>query len=272
MDDPKSSTRKRFWEKVDKKGPDDCWNWKPPCSGEGYGMIYDSFSRKEIGAHRYSYEIHCGPIPDGMFVCHHCDNKKCCNPSHFFLGTNQDNILDAAKKGIIGGPRPAIQGENHYGAKLRKEQVEEIRLMLSNGVKMEVIAENFFVSRSTISSIKTGRTWFSPAVSPSKKRYRSLRDIAINNNMPTEAEQTRSPNLGENNPQSKLKEKKVKEIKRMLADGYSLSHIAKRFSVSRAAITDIKMGRTWSHVVLEGEAVTGMVDNDIRQQLFEERL
>lgn len=96
----------RFWEKVDKDGPvpqhvlGQCWKWSAAVSIGGYGVI--GRGRADEGmtyAHRVSWEIHNGPIPDGYYVLHHCDNPPCCNPAHLFLGTYGDNNRDARQKG-----------------------------------------------------------------------------------------------------------------------------------------------------------------------------
>jgi hypothetical protein len=90
-------TEERFWCHVDKRGPDDCWNWKAS-RVKGYGQIRIS-ETEVIRAHRVAWEYTRGPIPDGLFACHKCDNPSCCNPSHLFLGTAQDNADDKVAKG-----------------------------------------------------------------------------------------------------------------------------------------------------------------------------
>jgi hypothetical protein len=86
----------RFWSKVDKSG--ECWVWtaKALCEN-GYGRFY--VGKKPLRAHRYSWELANGPITDGLFVCHRCDNPPCVNPAHLFLGTHQDNMQDMVAKG-----------------------------------------------------------------------------------------------------------------------------------------------------------------------------
>lgn len=150
----------RFWMKVDKKGEDECWNWIPSPTPDGYGnlCVRSGKEKKFIYAHRYSYELHNGLIPEGLCVCHTCDNRRCCNPKHFFLGTKKDNNLDAKRKGrmYVGG---GWNKELSNGSKLTIDQVKEIKIMLANGVKSSIIAKMFSVSGCVICHIKKGRMW-----------------------------------------------------------------------------------------------------------------
>ena len=88
----------RFWERVDKTG--DCWLWTGSLNATGYGTIGKGGRGNGIYlAHRVSFELHHGPIPDGLFVIHSCDNPPCVNPAHLRAGTSRDNMQDAISRG-----------------------------------------------------------------------------------------------------------------------------------------------------------------------------
>ena len=109
-----------FWEKVDKRGNDECWPWMGATSGRGYGR----FSNKAIpenGSHRIAWMMSFGQIPAGLFVCHRCDNPSCCNPSHLFLGTAKENTQDMVKKGRARGGTPFHRQKNPNRATWRTD-------------------------------------------------------------------------------------------------------------------------------------------------------
>jgi len=95
----------RFWSAV-RKG-ETCWEWTRSLDGGGYGRVFDA---KEFGgrekAHRISWMLHFGPIPDGRVICHHCDNTRCVRPDHLFIGTQADNARDREQKLRGGNSRP----------------------------------------------------------------------------------------------------------------------------------------------------------------------
>ena len=142
---------KRFWDKVDKTSG--CWEWRGSASGNGYGRI--SINYTYYSAHRLAYSIMCGPIPNGMCVCHHCDNKLCVNPGHLFLGTSSDNQRDSVTK----GRNADFRGENAPLSKLTNNDVHEIRRLHSLGVKQILIAKMWKIGRSNTNLIVKRNTW-----------------------------------------------------------------------------------------------------------------
>lgn len=140
----------RYELAVDRRGDDECWGWTARTS-HGYGVL--SRNRKNVLAHRFSYEREYGTIPDGMHVCHRCDNPPCTNPKHLFLGTQAENMRDAANKGRT------ARGERHPHAKLTERQVSDIRKLYAGGLAKVRIAELFGVNSTTVHYVVTGHAW-----------------------------------------------------------------------------------------------------------------
>lgn len=133
---------------------DGCWEWTGSFS-RGYGR-FALTHRSEIKAHRLSHILFIGEIPDGMFVCHKCDNKKCVNPDHLFAGTPKDNAQDMIKK----GRKPSQKGSCHYQSKLTDEDVRAIISMNKKRYfEQRELAKHFGVSPATINYILSGKRW-----------------------------------------------------------------------------------------------------------------
>ena len=208
---------RRFWSKVSIGEPDECWLWKCGQYGKGYGcftFLLDGQKHNE-GSHRVSYWLSRGDHPGELFVCHHCDVRACCNPSHLFLGTHDDNMADMAKKGRSGGQ----SGEANPFAKLRETDVRTIHSLVAADVPLVEIAKAFGVTAALISQIKRKRAW----------TCLSLPDL---------------PQVRRN----KLDADQVSEIKRRLAAGESQNRISRDYSVTQPAISAISRGLTWRHV------------------------
>ena len=147
----------RFWDKVTKATGDDCWEWSG-WKREGYGRLSSGGVKgPDVSAHRVSWEIHFGPIPDGLFVCHTCDNRGCVRPDHLFLGSNADNMADMVRRGR--SPRYSRRGDISPKHKLLQRQVDEIRFRLNAGERQCDLVKEFNVSPATICMIKSGKRW-----------------------------------------------------------------------------------------------------------------
>lgn len=148
----KKTVAERFWGMVDtSSGPDECWEWTGYVQKNGYGHFFPGL------AHRVSYEIHNGPIPDGLQVCHKCDNRRCVNPSHLFLGTQSDNLRDMMAKGRR--TYPSILGEANPRAVLTEQTVRLIREKFDNGMRQADIARELGLTRDLVGGIVRRKTW-----------------------------------------------------------------------------------------------------------------
>lgn len=143
---------------VDRRGPDECWNFHGAKQHFGHGLITVWTGRRSgytEKAHRLAWQVANGQIPDGLCVCHKCDNPACCNPAHLFLGTKADNAKDMYAKGRDSHPR----GEQHPNAKIDDAMVREIRLRVANGESFASVGRKFGIDYSNVSLISKRRAW-----------------------------------------------------------------------------------------------------------------
>ena len=157
---PFKNTPEIFWTHVDRSGGTNaCWPWTQSLD-MGYGQL--SWHGEHSRAHVVAYELTTGPVPKGMCVCHNCpggDNRACCNPAHFFLGTTADNTKDTIKKGRGVNP-PYKTGENNGHSKLTWDKVREIRRLYAVGnTSSSKIAKQFGINQSHVWQIVTNKQW-----------------------------------------------------------------------------------------------------------------
>lgn len=145
---PRASMFERFAEKH-RLSENGCWEWTATKDAAGYGH-FGIASSVSANAHRVSYELHVGPIPEGIMVCHRCDNPSCVNPQHLFLGTGQDNMMDRQSKGRT------ARGERNGKSVITAEIARYIR---RSSRSERAIASELGVSRGTVNAVRSRRTW-----------------------------------------------------------------------------------------------------------------
>lgn len=208
----------RFWEKVDRRGPNDCWEWQAYCDEDGYGKItVNRFPRR---AHRFSWQLAHGPIPNGAWVLHKCDNRPCVNPGHLYLGTAADNARDALQR------TGHYVGENAPTAKLTWDQVRQIRKRYAAGETRSSIASDYGVTRGCIGHIVINQTWVENG-----ERHKPNPDYR--------------PPKGVHNPACKITIEDAREIRRRYKGGESAYQIANDYPLGRSSIYNIIHGVTY---------------------------
>lgn len=168
MDTPQTDRDivQRFWAKVQKSS--DCWIWTASKRNKGYGAFAYTWKGQMIHdrAHRFSYRLHLGDIPDGLFVLHRCDTPACVNPAHLFLGTNYDNVRDMHAKGrkVVGGTHCGDngkwkRGEIHHAAKMTAESVRELRSLHEQGWSFSRLGVRYGINQSAVYKIVHRLRW-----------------------------------------------------------------------------------------------------------------
>ena len=148
-----ASLSEAFWQYCPGGDDEQCWEWQGTLKSSGYGTF--RYKYKQYAAHRVSYELHKGEIVDGLCVCHTCDNRRCVNPAHLWLGTHADNVRDMVQKGRTRQTR----GQDNHLAKLTEADVISIRELAKQGIVRRVIAKQFGVSTAHIHRIVWRRMW-----------------------------------------------------------------------------------------------------------------
>lgn len=149
---PKASPAERFWRHV-RKSEDGCWLWEGAHLKKGYGRL-TIVARKQVAtAHRFSWELHYGTIPDGMDVCHRCNNPRCVRPDHLYLATPAKNTRDWIRD--TGGKL----GSRHHGTHLTESEVLAIRARAARGERGSDLASEFGLSKAAVSKMILRKSW-----------------------------------------------------------------------------------------------------------------
>lgn len=202
---------KSFWYFVEKT--ESCWIWIGTQARLGYGRFLRSY------AHRFSYELHFGKIPDDKVVCHKCDNPSCIRPDHLFLGTMKENTQDMLRK------RRHQHGEKHAHHILTEKQAIEIKKKWSEGAFGADLAKEYGVHIATISDLINGRTWTHLPIMP----------LLIPRPVPRK--------------KMSLTEEQVKQIRKIyVEEKTSYSKLAKKYDVSKSVIRDVIIRNTWKNL------------------------
>ena len=141
----------RFNSNVCRDDGTGCWNWTAYKDKNGYGRIGVNYTSRP--AHRVSYEMYCGEIPDGMMVLHSCDNASCVNPGHLSLGTHSENMADMVKKGR------QVRGAAHKRPCAKLTETDVIAIRAATGVLQRELAAQYGVGQDEISRIRSGKRW-----------------------------------------------------------------------------------------------------------------
>jgi hypothetical protein len=207
----------RFWSKVNKI-EDGCWEWASNKNNMGYGRFsLGSVIGKKL-AHRLSYEEANGPIPNGMHICHKCDNPACVNPDHLFAGTRSDNMTDSAKKGRT------------WNMRLADASVIALLKDYISGMSREAMGKKYGIATCSVDDFTTGssRKW-----------------LHGKHGCPTFEELQSAKRL---KPSAILNAETVLEIRARLENGEQGKDLAAEYGMHKATISDIKLRKIWKDI------------------------
>jgi HNH endonuclease len=225
----------RFWSKVERGGPDDCWPWRGGRDKDGYGhfTVNRPLPGKGYRAHRLAFSLSVRAVPAELQVLHKCDNPPCCNPKHLFVGTQGDNIRDCVAKGryvncAMRSPQLLPRGERQWNSKLTTDNILQMRDMVASGQRLHAVGRIFGVTKNTVQRIVSGRQW---------SHVGGARSGSL-----------KSRNIGGAHGRAKLNEAQVIEIRAAVAKGESMTDVAGRFGVSRTTVSGIISRKEWRHI------------------------
>lgn len=220
--------RNSFWAKVARRHGGRCWEWTASTNNKGYGRFRPAQSATEWLAHRWSFILHNGAIPNGAIILHTCDNRRCVNPAHLVAGSHYDNNHDCIAKGRARKNSP--KGERQYHAKLTDREVIDIRRAYIGGERLADIQGRYGLAFRTITAICYGSSWRhllgkdgAPALSDLARAKREKASAII------------TPN-------------EVRQIRRMHAEGKQPSAIAADYGISRQNVYSITRRLSWRDV------------------------
>jgi len=218
----------KFYRKISNPDSNGCMNWLGAKTRNGYGTL--TWNKKPMTlAHRLSYKLHKGSIPENMCVCHTCDNPSCVNPDHLWIGTIAENNQDMVNK-----DRQHLKKGMRLSSKLTELQIKDIRNKILQGITMVELSKVYGVSDRTINNINSGKLW--PSIDTKEHRLLRLKKVK-------EMRSKHSSKLA-----TKLTIEQIKEIKIRLSNGEGQKNIGLDYGVSQFCIYEIKHGRRWKDI------------------------
>jgi len=145
--------QERYWEKVDRRGPDECWPWTGATTSAGYGHL--KVNGRMVSAHRLALQLAGRPPGPDLFVLHSCDTPLCVNPQHLREGTHAENMSDKKRR----NRQSRLRGETNGWAKLTEADVRRVYVLRAEGLSQSKIAAALGVSQPQVSKILRGRRW-----------------------------------------------------------------------------------------------------------------